>query len=156
MLSPQETRLLTALEGHAAQRGVEIVTIAIVGAKRQPTIRVYIDTPEGVGFDELTAAQSWIGDVIEAIDPFPGAYRLEVSSPGIDRPLRTLEHFARFAGERATVKTSTPIEGRKTFTGTLEAPEAENVVLSDGDTRFFIPHDAIAAAHLIGTVDFSS
>ena len=81
MLSKKETELLDALEPRAASEGVEIVTVQVVGAKKAPTIRVFIDTPEGVSFDELAKAQAWINDIMDALDPFPGAYTLEVSSP---------------------------------------------------------------------------
>ena len=100
MLTHKEQSLLDALEPRAVAEGLEIVTLEVVGAKKAPTIRVYIDTDHGVGFDELSSAQSWMGDLMDEIDPFPGAYTLEVSSPGIDRPLRTPEHFERFAGEK--------------------------------------------------------
>ena len=95
MLTHKEQSLLDAIEPRAQAEGIEIVTIEIVGAKKAPTIRVYIDTDHGVGFDELSSAQAWMGDLMDEIDPFPGAYTLEVSSPGIDRPLRTIEHFER-------------------------------------------------------------
>jgi len=119
VLSKKETELLDALEPRAASEGVEIVTVQVVGAKKAPTIRVFIDTPEGVSFDELAKAQAWINDIMDALDPFPGAYTLEVSSPGIDRPLRTEQHFARYAGQQAVVKLAHPIDGRSNFTGTI-------------------------------------
>lgn len=71
MLSKKETELLDALEPRAASEGVEIVTVQVVGAKKAPTIRVFIDTPEGVSFDELAKAQAWINDIMDALDPFP-------------------------------------------------------------------------------------
>ena len=116
MLTATEAKLLEALEPRAAQEGVEIVTIEVVGAKKAPTIRVYVDHPDGVSFDVLSSSQAWINDIMDAIDPFPGAYTLEVSSPGIDRPLRTAEHFARFAGEEAAIKLSAPVDGRASWT----------------------------------------
>ncbi len=111
MLTAKEQRLLNALDD-AAPDDVEIVTLEIIGAKKSPIIRVYIDTPSSVSFQELSAAQDWIGDLIERIDPFPGAYTLEVSSPGIDRPLRTVEHFERFTGEEVRIRTSKPVSLR--------------------------------------------
>ncbi|MEG0323438.1 MAG: ribosome maturation factor RimP, partial [Raoultibacter sp.] len=90
MLTAKERTLLEAMESQASEHGIEIVTVEVAGAKKAPTIRVYIDTPEGVSFDQLSSAQVWINDIMDRIDPFPGAYTLEVSSPGIDRPLRTL------------------------------------------------------------------
>lgn len=76
MLTAKEQSLLASLEPRAEQEGVEIVTIEVVGAKKAPTIRVYIDTPEGVSFDQLASAQRWINDIMDELDPFPGAYML--------------------------------------------------------------------------------
>ena len=85
MLTAKEKSLLAALEPRAASEGVEVVTVEIVGSRKAPTIRVYLDTAKGISFDEITAAQVWVNETMDEIDPFPGAYTLEVSSPGIDR-----------------------------------------------------------------------
>ena len=156
MLTGKEKSLLEAMEPRAASEGVEIVTVEIAGAKRAPTIRVYIDAEGGVSFDELARTQAWVGQLMDEIDPFPGAYMLEVSSPGIDRPLRTPEHFERFAGETVSVKTRGPLEGRSSFTGEL-AGFADGAVrlLVDG-AELSIPYEQIKRARLKGTVDFSS
>ena len=157
MLTTKEQELLDALVPRAEAEGVEIVTVEVVGAKKAPTIRVFIDTPDGVSFDELASAQAWINGVMDALDPFPGAYMLEVSSPGIDRPLRTPAHFARFAGQTAHVKTQFPVNERRTFTGTIATADDEAVTLALEDgTEVRIPFDNIKRAHLKGTIDFSS
>ena len=133
MLSKKEQQLLDALAPRAAEEGVEIVTVEVAGAKKAPTIRVYIDVEGGVSFDELSAAQAWINDLMDELDPFPGAYTLEVSSPGIDRPLRRPCDFARFAGELVEVSTTEPVDGRKSWTGTVVSSDDEAFVLrSDG------------------------
>ena len=69
VLTHKEQQLLEALEPRANAEGVEIVTLEIVGAKKAPTIRVYIDTPDGVSFDELSSTQAWMGDLMDEIDP---------------------------------------------------------------------------------------
>ncbi|MFR5194342.1 MAG: ribosome maturation factor RimP [Eggerthella lenta] len=135
--------------------GVEIVTVEVAGAKKAPTIRVYIDTPDGVSFDELSSAQAWINDLMDELDPFPGAYTLEVSSPGIDRPLRTAEHFARFVGDTAVLKTQ-PVDGRGSWTGAIASVEGDVVVLDVDGAEARIPMDTIKRAHLKGTIDFGS
>ena len=154
MLTKKEQSLLDALEPKAAEEGVELVMLEVVGARKAPTIRVFIDTDHGVGFDELASAQSWINDIMDEIDPFPGAYTLEVSSPGIDRPLRTMQHFARFVGQEAVVKTTGPIEGRSNFTGILRSAEGSTVAIDCDGTVFEIPFDLIKRANLKGTVSF--
>lgn len=155
MLGKKEQQLLDALAPRAEAEGVEVVTVEVAGAKKAPTIRVYIDTPDGVSFDELSSAQAWINDIMDELDPFPGAYTLEVSSPGIDRPLRTLEHFARFAGETAVVKAASG-EGRSAWTGKIVSVEEGAVVLDVDGELVLIPFDNIKRARLKGTIDFGS
>lgn len=156
MLSQKENMLLSALEPTAAQKGVEIVTVEVVGSRKSPTVRIYIDTEHGVGFDELSEAQAWINEIVERIDPFPGAYMLEVSSPGIDRPLRTAAHFARFAGQTAVVKASKAVDGRSAFTGTIVSATDESVCLDCEGATYEVPLSIIKKAHLKGIIDFNS
>ena len=156
MLTAKEQSLLAALEPRAAEEGIEIVTVEVVGAKKAPTIRVYIDTPEGVSFDQLASSQRWINDIMDELDPFPGAYMLEVSSPGIDRPLRTPAHFARFAGEVAVIATKTPIDGRSKWTGKLAGMEGDDVLLEVDGIVEHIAITEIKRARLKGSIDFSS
>ncbi|WP_160212452.1 ribosome maturation factor RimP [Adlercreutzia aquisgranensis] len=155
MLTAKEQQILDALEGRAQQEGVEVVTVEVVGSKHAPIIRVYIDTEEGVSFDQLASAQAWINQIMDRLDPFPGAYTLEVSSPGIDRPLRTSEHFAAAVGQAVAVKTVGPIDGRSSWTGTVSAVEGDVVVLQVDDALVQIPFDNVKKAHVKGIVDFS-
>lgn len=154
MLTAKEKSLLEALEPRAQQEGVEIVTIEITGAKKSPTIRVYVDSPEGASFDVLASTQAWVNDIMDEIDPFPGAYTLEVSSPGIDRPLRTIEHFERFVGDTAVVKMSSATSGRSNWTGVLAGVEDENVLLDVEGERVSLPLSSIKKAHIKGVIEF--
>lgn len=156
MLTAKEQQLLDALSPTAEREQVEIVTVEVVGASKAPTIRVFIDAHGGVSFDELSSAQAWINDIMDELDPFPGAYTLEVSSPGIDRPLRTREHFERFAGENVSVKTAGKIEGRSTFAGELCGMDGDDVLIDVDGQRVRVPYGAIKRAHVKGTVDFTS
>lgn len=154
MLTHKEQQLLEALEPRAAAEGIELVTLEIVGSRKAPTIRVYIDTKNGVSFDELSSTQAWMGEIMDEIDPFPGAYTLEVSSPGIDRPLRTIEHFERFAGEDCVVKTKSPVNGRSSFSGTLAGIAGNSVVVEADGNTYEIPFDFIKKANVKGKIDF--
>lgn len=158
MLSSKEASLLAALEPRAADEGIEIVTVEVVGSRKAPTIRVYLDTPEGISFEEITTAQAWVNEIMDEIDPFPGAYTLEVSSPGIDRPLRTPEHFARFSGEEVYVMTTSPIDGRSRFNARLCGfDESTNCVqlAVEGEEQIAVPLSDIKKAHVKGVIDFS-
>lgn len=154
MLSAKERKLLEALEPQATAHGMEVVTVEVVGSKKAPTIRVYLDCEGGVGFDELSSAQEWINALMDELDPFPGAYTLEVSSPGIDRPLRTLEHFARFTGEKAQIMLTEPHQGRAKWVGTLKGIEEDAVLLVVDGIVEALPYSHIKKAHVIGTIDF--
>ena len=144
-----------ALLPTAAEQGVEIVTVEIAGARKAPTIKVYIDTPSGVSFDELAQAQVWVNEIMDRIDPFPGAYTLEVSSPGIDRPLRTPEHFSRFAGEKVRIVCKSPVDGRSKFTGKLEGCEDGIVTLEVDGAPVALEFGNLKRARIQGSVDFS-
>lgn len=156
MLTGKEKSLLAALEPTAVENDVEIVTVEVVGARKAPTIRVFIDTPDGVSFDQLSSAQAWINRIMDEIDPFPGAYTLEVSSPGIDRPLRTPEHFERFAGERVQVVCQSPVNGRSRWSGTLLGYR-EGCVLVDVDGEEVALELAnVKRANVKGIIDFNA
>lgn len=154
MLSAKEQKLLCALESASPDKDLEIVTLEIVGAKKSPIIRVYIDTPNSVSFSELSEAQDWIGKIIEDIDPFPGAYTLEVSSPGIDRPLRTEDHFKRFAGEEVRVRLVAPIDGSRNFRGQLLGICDDVISIEVDNSTVEIPYSNIQRANVIGKIEF--
>ena len=79
--------------------------------------------------DDVTAASPVISELLDVEDPFPGAYALEVSSPGLDRVLRTPEHFARFVDNRVKVELAVPRDGRKRYTGMLRRADGESIEL---------------------------
>jgi len=156
VLTKTEQGLLNALEAQAGEHGIEIVTVEVTGARKSPTIRVYIDSPNGVNFDELTRSQKWINELMDELDPFPGAYVLEVSSPGIDRPLRTPEHFKRFIGSTVVVRASEAVDGRANWTATLTAADDTGItVCDDASNEATIPYEKIKRANVKGIIDFS-
>ncbi|MFL5434230.1 MAG: Imm1 family immunity protein [Myxococcales bacterium] len=96
----------------AAAEGLELVDVEFAGAGGHPTLRLYIDKAGGVSLDDCTHVSRALSAALDVEDPIQGSYELEVSSPGLDRPLRTAEHFQRFAGENVRVKTYGPLEER--------------------------------------------
>ena len=139
--TPLEAQLIEALEARAANHAIDIVDVEVVGATKAPVVRVRIDHADEslptISLDEVTAQGAWINEVLDEVDPFPGSYSLEVSSPGIDRPLRKLHDFERFAGETVVLQT-TGYEGRRKFTGTLEGIEGTTVTVAcDGEAFSF-------------------
>jgi ribosome maturation factor RimP len=153
MQAPLHERITALLEPVAAREGFELVAVETAGATKAPVIRVFLDRESGIGIDAIVAANQWISEVLDAEDPVRGSYTLEVSSPGVDRPLVKLTDFERFAGETATLKTK-PVEGRSSFTGIIEGVEDETVLLDIEGQTVRVPHAAITKARLKGTVDF--
>ncbi len=155
MRSKKVVELIEALEPVAAEHGYEIVDAEILGSGKSPILRIYIDKEGGVNLDDISEAQQeWLEDVVDEKDIINGNYMLEVSSPGIDRPLRTREHFVRFAGENVKI-TAEPIDGRKRFNGKLQGMDGDDVVVEIDDGQVFhIPYDTIQTAKVKGKVEF--
>lgn len=121
--------LRALLEAAVARCGCEIVAIELGGTGRKPTLRVYVDRPAGgVTIDDCAAVTRAISPLLDVADPLPGAYALEVSSPGIERPVERAQDFARFAGFRARVKLG-PSSERRNATGVLRGLDGDVVVL---------------------------
>jgi ribosome maturation factor RimP len=122
-------RLIALFEPVLSEAGYELVEVEFVPGAGGGTLRVYIDASDGIDLDDCEAASHAISDLLDANDPFPGAYSLEVSSPGLDRVLRTPEHFARFVDSRVKVELLVPREGRKRYTGVLRRADDESIEL---------------------------
>ena len=112
-------------------------------------MRVYIDTPEGVTLDDCSIVSHQVSAVLDVEDPIRGEYNLEISSPGLDRPLFTLEQFERFEGHQCVVRMKAPIEGQKKFTGVIQNVTAQDVVLQMADKTVHLPFDLIDKANLV-------
>ena len=141
-----EKGIIAALEAKGAEHGIDIVDVEVVGATKNPCVRVRIDhadeqTPT-ITLDEVTAETGWISDAIDELDPFPAAFTLEVSSPGLDRPLRRERDFVRFAGSDVSLST-TATEGRRKFSGRLEGVEDGRVVLTCDADLVEVPLDEV-------------
>jgi ribosome maturation factor RimP len=110
-----------------AALGLELVDVEQAGA----TVRVLVDRPEGgIDLDTVAAASEAVSAALDQHDPVPGRYTLEVSSPGVERPLRTPAHFRRFVGTPVAVRTRPGVEGERRVEGTLEAADDEGVVVA--------------------------
>ena len=141
-----EQEIIDALEPLAAERGVDVVDVEVVGATKAPCVRVRIDHADEslptITLDEVTEETEWISAALDELDPIPSSFTLEVSSPGMARPLRKQRDFERFAGEVVSVSL-TPGEGRRRYTGTLLGIEAGTVALEVDGERVELPFDDI-------------
>lgn len=146
---------LTGLVTAAAQEhGYELVLLELGGARHNPLVRVYLDQEGGIGIDAITAANRWIKELLDPLPSFGNGYTLEVSSPGIERPLVTIAHFTRFVGSEVAVSTSVEVEGHKRFTATISGVEGDVIVFDLDGTTVRVPHAAITKARLRARIDF--
>ena len=106
-------------------------------------MRLYLDKAGGPTVDDLSRVSLQLSDLLDANEAVDGAYRLEVSSPGINRPLKRPEHFARFIGKRVRIRTRDLIGGRRSFLGVLQAVAGDVVTVAQGEARYDIPFAAI-------------
>lgn len=109
------------IEPELLSLGYELVEVEYTGPGHRATFRLYIDKPGGVTLDDCAAVTQFLNPFLDAAELVPGQYILEVSSPGIDRPLRKPADFERFRGEPVKVRTKTAVHGRRRFTGVLTA-----------------------------------
>ena len=103
----------------AEDDGFELVDVELASAGRHRVIRVSLDKPGGVSLGDCARFSRRLSDCLDMNQTVPGSYHLEVSSPGLERPLRTLEHVERFAGQRVTLATHEPRDGRRNWEGEL-------------------------------------
>lgn len=151
--SPQDQRILEIAEPIAETLGLEIVRVRVMGGKKT-LVQIMAERDDGTMVVEDCARLSRaLSDVFEEADPVSGEYDLEVSSPGIDRPLTALSHFQRWEGFEAKIELDRLVEGRKRFRGMLAGIEDETVLmdLAGEDDTAVIPFDWIADAKLVMT-----
>jgi ribosome maturation factor RimP len=141
--------LRSLLEPGVKALGFELVDVELEGGGARTTLRVFIDGPQGITVDDCARVSRQLSAILDVEDPIAGRYTLEVSSPGLDRPLVTPEDFRRFAGETVKVKTRAPLDGRRNFKGRLAEVEGEGVVIESDGQRFAIAFEAIERARLV-------
>jgi len=111
-------------------------------------VRLYIDAAEGISLDDCERVSRAVSELLDVEDPVPGQYTLEVSSPGIERPLRSAAQFARYLGEMVAVEMVQPVEGRRRFKGALAAAGEQTIEVEVDGRRHVLPIDGIRRAHL--------
>ncbi|MCG8909630.1 ribosome maturation factor RimP [Pseudomonas nitroreducens] len=129
--------------------GYECWGLEFISQGRHSLLRVYIDRPEGILIDDCEIVSRQVSGILDVEDPISGEYTLEVSSPGMDRPLFTLEQFARYVGEQVKIKLRTPFERRRNFQGILRGVEEQDVVVLVDDHEYLLPVDSIDKANII-------
>jgi len=123
--------------------------VEYISQGRHSLLRVYIDHPNGILVEDCEAVSRQVSGVLDVEDPITNEYTLEVSSPGMDRPLFTLEQFAAHAGEQVKVKLRSPFEGRRNFQGLLRGVEDQDVVVQVDEHEYLLPIEMIDKANVV-------
>jgi ribosome maturation factor RimP len=148
-----EARLAAVVTPMLEDMGFELVRVRVIGRER-PTVQIMADRADGnaMSIADCESLSHALGAVIDVEDPMPGEWRLEVSSPGIDRPLTRRKDWDRFAGHLARVELVAPLDGRRRFSGLVLGADAEraHMRLDDG-TAVALPLEQIRRAQLVLT-----
>lgn len=150
-MAGKEVLLADMVAPVATALGLHLWGIEYISHAKQSVVRIYIDDPEGVDVDDCAKLSRQVSSLFDVEDPIMGEYNLEVSSPGMDRPLFTLDQYRPYIGERIKVKLRTPFEGRRNFVGQLTGIEDEDVVVAVDSEEFLLPFDLIDKANLVPT-----
>lgn len=143
-------KLVRLISDEVELLGYELVAVELAGqGKGGMLLRIYIDHADGINLDDCAQVSHQLSGVLDVEDPVREHYRLEVSSPGMDRPLVKEAHFERFKGNKVRIKTRSKIENRHRFIGILKGVEEHVVLIEDDGTLYRVALDEIESARLV-------
>ena len=145
----KQSGLNALIEPIVVGMGYEMVGVEYLPQGKHSILRIYIDKPEGIDVDDCGDVSRQVSAMLDVEDPIKGEYNLEVSSPGLDRPLFTLAHFSQFIGCRANVRLKMPIDGQRKFVGVIQSQNNDEVDLEVNGKVIAIPFDLIDKANLV-------
>ncbi len=145
----EQTHLWDLFEPVVSGMGYDLIEIEHFPNPKHGVLRLYIDKEGGVNIDDCSAVSRQISALIDVEEPVRGQFNLEVSSPGLDRPLRRVQDFQRFTGSKVKLKTVMPLEGQRNFTGRLLQASDETVVIETDDEEISLPMSAIEKARIV-------
>ncbi|MEW6982058.1 ribosome maturation factor RimP [Colwelliaceae bacterium 6471] len=125
-----EQKITEMLRPAVEEVGKELLGVEFISAGNNSVLRLFIDHENGINVDDCAEVSRQVGAILDVEDPISSEYNLEVSSPGLDRPLFELAHFQEVIGETINVKISMPLNGRRKFKGVLEAIENDTLIVS--------------------------
>lgn len=145
--------LTEMLKPAAEALGYEFLGVEYIGQGIHSVLRVYIDHENGITVDDCTKVSHQASGILEVEDPISSQYTLEVSSPGMDRPLFTLPHFEKVVGELVNVKCHVGVNGRRKFKGKLETIEKEMLIITVDNQTYDVDFNDIDKANLVAVFD---
>lgn len=129
--------------------GYELWGIEYTSQGKQSLVCVYIDSPEGVDVEDCAKISRQISSIFDVEEPISGEYTLQVSSPGMDRRLFSLDQCGQFIGENVKVKLRSPFEGRRNFSGQMTGIEGDEVVVAVDDHEYLLPFEQIDKMNIV-------
>ena len=141
---PLQSSIEKLIEPYFQEQGVELVELAIKGSHRRRLLRVYVDRPEGITVDECAGLSRGLADILDTYDPIEGSYVLEVSSPGLDRPLKSDRDFQRALGKAVRMQ----VEGQGELLGTLSAAEGDGLTIQTDEELVTVARSQVLKANL--------
>jgi len=144
-----ENRLTQLVRSVVEPMGYELVGVEHFQRGHGAVLRVYIDKEHGIALDDCAMVSHQLSGVLDVEDPIAGQYDLEVSSPGLDRPLFGTEHYERFRGRRAKIKLAAKLDGRRNFEGVLSGVCDGHLLLEIDGANRELPLDMIESARLV-------
>ena len=145
----KETQLTDLLRPVVESMGFVFWGIEFIAQGRQSMLRVFIDHANGINVDDCAAVSRQLSAVLDVEDPITQEYTLEVSSPGMDRPLFTIEQYQQYANHIIELRLRMPFEGRRKFKGQLIGVEQEDIVLVVDEHEYLLPVELIEKAHVV-------
>ena len=148
-----EQKLTDMLSPAVEEVGKELLGCEFISAGNHSVLRLFIDHENGVEVDDCAEVSRQVGAILDVEDPISSEYSLEVSSPGLDRPLFEMSHFQLVIGETINVKLSMPLNGRRKFKGKLEAIENDTLVVSLDGEEYELIFSNVDKANLVYNFD---
>ena len=147
-MASKDQQIADMVQSTVAALGYELWGVEYVAQGKHSVVRVYIDSPAGISVDDCATVSTQVSSIFDVEDPVAGEYTLEVSSPGMDRLLFTLEQYAGYVGEVVELRLRSAFEGRRRFKGVLKGIEGDDVVVQVDDHEFLLPYGAIEKARV--------
>ena len=148
-----EKKLNDMFEPVIESMAYELIGVELTGSGNGTILRIYIDAEKGITVDDCQAVSYQVSGILDVEDPLQNHYTLEVSSPGLDRPLVKPEHFKQFIGELVKIRSTEAVLGRKNFKGILESFDGEYLYVAVDNEVYEIPFDIVEKANLVPILD---
>ena len=144
-----EQKLTDMLRPAVEETGKELLGVEFISAGNNSVLRLFIDHENGINVDDCAEVSRQVGAILDVEDPISSEYNLEVSSPGVDKPLFEMAHFKTVIGEIVNVKLSMPLNGRRKFKGTLVAIENDTLIVDVDGNEYELAFSNVDKANLV-------